>query len=962
MVEVPERFPLPEKKVGPIGLGAMINAGFEVTDEELAEAARETTYIEPDDEWGSYTEQMMRSSCAFFAQEMLTGPMEPPYNGRFIISEHHVEWDDLIAQYHRICVLAPRDHGKCSRGDALIATPSGKRVRIDEWEGGELWAYNTKTHQFDAMRAPASRPNGVKRILRITTRSGRRVEVTENHPLRLWNEWQRADRIQVGDRIGVPYQIPSQATGEVLDAWLVGLLVGDGGLTGSNVILSTADPLVLASVKERCEVKHASKHDYRLLGLQKRMRQLGLMGKGAKEKRVPDEIFEANNIHVAGFLSGYLDADAHVNPHGGGSVEFYSVSEALLRDVQHLLSRLGVLSVLSVKRGRYREEEYLSWRLTVRGKDIVVLAKWLTPEGERAAQLQKLVEVQEDKAFASGACLDRFPVGVWNLLEHSGDWFRRHGHSRPNKIYEPTRDKVRRVAEAEGNQGLLALVDAPVLWDEVVSVEDLGEDETWSIHVPRHVNYLADDVINHNTFFFDFAYPLWKAFYIPRGRGFIFSATKEQAERILADIVAELEGNPKLRWLIPDKKEVWRSTQIRLSNGHTIYARGFGTRVRGAHPDWIVVDDGLNDETAYSDVTREKENNYFFNAITNMIKPTGQIIVVGTPFHQADLYAELAENEEYEFRRYQAMNEDTDEALWPERYSKELLEARKREIGPIRFNREFQTVPIADDMSLFPTYLFKGEPVEQPTIKLGMDKEFWDDAGIRGVFMGCDFALSSSVAADFTVIWTMGLDDYGNRWLMDIQREKGMAYQDQLSIINTIGKKYGASLIYVEANQAQRIFGDELIRTTDLPIKQFVTGAQKNTLDKGVPSLRVLLENRKFRIPRGDAESIKQTDIWINEMRAITFNKGKLVSVAVHDDTAMACWICDQACRMGAFSFSFDDEEYTPGQKRPNVDEVLDLDDKESSDDDGDDSGNGASGNLIDMDLPMAQIPIMRRI
>ncbi len=91
------------------------------------------------------------------------------------------------------------------------------------------------------------------------------------------------------------------------------------------------------------------------------------------------------------------------------------------------------------------------------------------------------------------------------------------------------------------------------------------------------------------TFFFDFAYPIWRAAHEPRGIGFIFSATQPQAERILADIKNELESNPRLRWLVPDNKKVWSSTSIVLSNGHQIYARGFGTRVRGAHPNWIVV-------------------------------------------------------------------------------------------------------------------------------------------------------------------------------------------------------------------------------------------------------------------------------------------------------------------------------------------------------------------------------------
>jgi hypothetical protein len=454
------------------------------------------------------------------------------------------------------------------------------------------------------------------------------------------------------------------------------------------------------------------------------------------------------------------------------------------------------------------------------------------------------------------------------------------------------------------------------------------------------------------TFFWDFAVPIWKILTQPNGIGFIFSATQDQAARILGDIRYEVETNSRLQWLVPAKRDKWSEAHIRLANGHQIYARGFGTKVRGAHPTWIVVDDGLNDETAYSDVTRQKQIDYFYTAITNMIVPNGQIIVVGTPFHQADLYADLKKNPEYEFRRYQALNQNEngeDCSLWPERYSLERLKRRREEIGSIRFTREFQCDPIADDMSLFPSWLFRGETVEQPSIRLGASKEFWDQLGISA-FIGVDFAMSSTVSADYTVIWTMGVDQYGNRWIMDVQREKGLGFQEQLSLILDVSRRYDPGLIFLEANQMQRIFGDELIRTTDLPIKQFVTLAHnKNALDKGVPGLRVLLENKKVRIPRGDRRSVELMNEWISEMRSFTFSEGKLQSVGTHDDMVMAFWICDQAIRQGSFDYSFGDEEEVSGKDFEALMKELTGEEEEDPEDSGIEST--ASGDLVGDEL-----------
>ena len=130
-------------------------------------------------------------------------------------------------------------------------------------------------------------------------------------------------------------------------------------------------------------------------------------------------------------------------------------------------------------------------------------------------------------------------------------------------------------------------------------------------------------------------------------------------------------------------------------------------------------------------------------------------------------------------------------------------------------------------------------------------------------------------------------------------------------------RKYDPAMIYIEANQMQRVWGDELIRTTDLPIKKFTTTArEKHALDKGVPGLRVLLENAKFRIPRGDAHSVELTNVWREEMRSFTWHDGKLQSVGGHDDSVMACWICNQAISQGGFSFAFgsEDEEMSMDQ------------------------------------------------
>lgn len=460
------------------------------------------------------------------------------------------------------------------------------------------------------------------------------------------------------------------------------------------------------------------------------------------------------------------------------------------------------------------------------------------------------------------------------------------------------REMLRGPPEAPYN-GHFLLADHHTLWDTVVS-----RYKRFCIQCPRD---------HGKTYFFDFAYPIWQAMRIPNGSGFIFSGTSTQAERILDDIKHEIETNPALQWLYPrDPGRRWSSSFIKLANGHKIYARGYGTKVRGGHPNWIIVDDGINDEAAYSELTRTKQIEYYYTAISNMIIPTGQLGVVGTPMHQHDLYGDLKKNKAYSYCKLSAINDDG-EPLWPARYSLKRLRDKEQEIGPIRFAREFRCEPISDEMSIFPKKLFMGDPTEQPLVKLGMPLEWYLERDITP-FMGVDFAISSNVAADYTVIFLMGVDPQGNRWIIDIIRERGLPYQHQLSLINTYGRKYQVQLAVLESNQCQQIFGDELIRTTDLPIRKYTTGKEKNSLERGVPSLRVLLENGKFRIPRGDARSVRETDIWIEEMNNFTFLNGKLQSVGGHDDTVMGLYLCNIGISQGAFGFSFGADDLPDSQ------------------------------------------------
>ena len=419
--------------------------------------------------------------------------------------------------------------------------------------------------------------------------------------------------------------------------------------------------------------------------------------------------------------------------------------------------------------------------------------------------------------------------------------------------------------------------------------------------------------------FFSYAYPIWRAATEPGCEVYIFSKTLEQAMEFLDIIIygknnlQGMLGTPSLAGLVPadsnrgnDRRTRLKRTNVRFKNGSRIRAIGYGKSIRGAHPKYLVLDDPLNDEDMYSELVRKKNIEYFKSAIVNMLTPDGQLCCVGTPYHIADLWGFLRTNKRYAFRRYPGIIKDAsgrERPLFPWRWTLKALREKREEIGTITFAREIMVEPITDDLAIFPSYLFP--PLYDKTL---VCRPTLDVIRARGwsVFVGVDIARSASVGADYFVVFVIGVDNEGNHTIIDIQRTRGLPFRQQIETIKMAGVRYRADLIVIESNAMQQVWTDEVIRTTDLPVKGFTTTAQnKYPLDKGVPGLRILLENGKLIIPRGDEYSVRVTDEWISECTQFGFVNGKLQGIGEHDDTVMAWWMAEEAARLGGFSFSF---------------------------------------------------------
>lgn len=422
--------------------------------------------------------------------------------------------------------------------------------------------------------------------------------------------------------------------------------------------------------------------------------------------------------------------------------------------------------------------------------------------------------------------------------------------------------------------------------------------------------------------FWSYAIPSWESWRIAKNRGLVISDTEDQVGelfRIFKDGVQFTDElghvwklpalvDTELAHLVPKNFErSWTGSQITFKNGSRFAGKTFGKRFRGRHVPWIIVDDPHGDEASYSELARLKDYDFLMRSVLPMLLTGGRVAVVGTPLHGDDIHGKLRRNDEWTCREYPAIQVDpetgAESVLWPAFRPRAYLESQRRAMGTLAFNQEYLLRPAANEATLFPLALFTSRPETlashlrlRPTAAEMSIRTGWT------YFAGVDLALSSSAEADHTVITVLGVDAERNRHIVEIVRTKGLPYiaqhqliVDTLARYHTIGR---LAAVVVESNQAQRIFGDELIRKTDLPIVKFTTSAQeKHDLVKGVPALRTLLENGKLRIARGDPHSIETTDMLIAELQAFAWLKGKLQGIGSHDDMVMSLWLADVGVR-----------------------------------------------------------------
>ncbi|MEM2875311.1 MAG: LAGLIDADG family homing endonuclease, partial [Candidatus Hadarchaeales archaeon] len=250
----------------------------------------------------------------------------------------HIEpIEDVYNKYRAISGEVPFENG------FIVHTPG---LEVLGFVGGH----------FKRVRAPMIYRERVGRIIRLTTRRGRVLDLSGMHMLLSFDgglKWKRAHELSVGDAVAVPkrvddWSVAHPGIGED-DAYFLGFFVAEG--TGNPLSVVTSDPSlrdwVVEYVKRRFgfaptvrEIRRKSV-SYKIL-LRKKVAEelLGELSlEKAGDKHVPASVLAGDMSLVKAFLAGYLEGDGYLS---GGAVEFATKSKRLAVELGYLFLRMGI--------------------------------------------------------------------------------------------------------------------------------------------------------------------------------------------------------------------------------------------------------------------------------------------------------------------------------------------------------------------------------------------------------------------------------------------------------------------------------------------------------------------------------------------------------------------------------------------------------------------------------------------
>ncbi len=430
--------------------------------------------------------------------------------------------------------LADLRESGCLTGDTLVIdADTGNLQPIEKLVGKQFYTL-ALDKDFKLKRAFVSKVfySGKKKVYLLKTRTGREIKASSNHPFLKLDGWHRLDELKVGDKIAVPRVLKTGYKDDISDEEIILLahLIGDGcilprqpyhytsaDLQNINIVADTAEKLF--NIKPRI-VKQKNWYyvylpsPYKLTKGKKHpitiwFEKLNIKRTRSYEKEVPEKIFNLSPKKIALFLKHLWATDGSISyrkQKGKFNISIYysTTSKKLAHQIQHLLLKLGIISIIrTTKKENYRP----SYNIYITGK--TNQKKFLTKVGcfgSRGETIPEVLKILED--IKENPNIDIIPKEIWNLyikqlLHISHRQFAKAlGISYcGSSLFKNSlsRERLNKIANILNAKILYDLASSDVLWDEIIEIKELGVEDVYDMTVENYHNFVANDFIVHNS-------------------------------------------------------------------------------------------------------------------------------------------------------------------------------------------------------------------------------------------------------------------------------------------------------------------------------------------------------------------------------------------------------------------------------------------------------------------------------
>ncbi|HEY1892606.1 MAG TPA: error-prone DNA polymerase [Steroidobacteraceae bacterium] len=430
---------------------------------------------------------------------------------------------------------------ECVVGETrVVDADTGKWPTIDEIISGQAQLKTTlacdEELRLRKRAVVAIRASGEKPVWRLKTALGHSITATAEHPFMTMGGWRQLGELRVGDHVAVARALPLALRRRWPRHKILVLadLIAEGNLCHPSTFFFYTiehwhwrdfvrsverfpNTRAVVNYHRNCLSVSVRRIDRnRPIGAVEWIRALGIWGHRAREKHLPTEVFELCDANIALLIARLWEGDGGFSM--TGHADYDTASPRLAMEVQHLLLRLGIVARFYHFLRTHKGEKIHHYVVTITGEE--PLRRFWRCVGRRFLDPKKRKRSETLSARRNGRMSrDIIPVEVREIIRRERDkiglsWVMigratglciREMQTRGGAKVGFRRSVIERLGKYLGSRELSRLADSDIYWDRITEIEAVGRRETYDLQIEGNHNFLANNLIVHNSHSASFA-------------------------------------------------------------------------------------------------------------------------------------------------------------------------------------------------------------------------------------------------------------------------------------------------------------------------------------------------------------------------------------------------------------------------------------------------------------------------